>query len=235
MKPYVVVDIETTGTHPLNSDIIEIGAVYVEEGQVIKQFNQLVQPNQEISAYITGITGITNEMVQEAPPIEKVMPQFLDFCEGAFLVGHNIILFDYRMLKAKAALLKLPFEKDGVDTLTISRKMLSKLPSRKLGDLCAYYDIALENAHRAYDDAYATYELFEKLKKDFYEREPQLFKEVPMKWEVPKKIPLTPKQKKYLMSLCAKHGLEIDVDIEQLTKSECSRRIDQIICQYGKL
>ncbi len=234
MRPYVVVDIETTGTHPLNSDIIEIGAVYVEEGKAIKHFNELICPNQEISEYITGITGITNDMVKDAPPIEEVLPRFITFCKEAFLIGHNLILFDYRMLKTKATLLGLPFEKEGLDTLVISRKMLPQLPSRRLGDLCDYYGISLENAHRAYDDAYATYELFEYLKRDFEEIDANLFKEEKMKWESPKNVPLTAKQKKYLISLCTKHGLEVGQDVDHLTKSECSKRIDHIIYQYGK-
>ena len=69
MEKYIVLDIETTGTKPLESDIIEIGAVYIENNQVKDQFNELVKPNEIISEYITGITGITNEMVKDAAPI----------------------------------------------------------------------------------------------------------------------------------------------------------------------
>lgn len=235
MKSYVVVDIETTGAHPTKSDIIEIGAVYVEEGKVKAHFNQLVCPTQEISPYIISITGITNEMVAQAPPIEEVMPEFARFCRDVPLIGHNIILFDYRMLKAKASLLDIPFEKNGIDTLVISRKMLGHLPSRRLGDLCLYYDIRLENAHRAYDDAYATYELFEKLRGDYEGEEPTLFEAKPMIWEVPKFVPMTKRQKAYLQSLCKVHQLTLEEDIEKLSKSECSKLIDGIIAKHGKL
>ena len=157
MNRYVVLDIETTGTHPIRNEIIEIGAVYVENGQVIKKFNELICPRESISEYITGITGIDDTMVADAPPIEEVMPRFIDFCEDVPLIGHNIILFDYRMLKAKAVALGFEFEKKGLDTLNISRKVLGNLPSRRLGALCEYYQINLEHAHRAYDDAFATY------------------------------------------------------------------------------
>ncbi len=234
MEAYVVVDIETTGGHPVNNEIIEIGAVYVENGKVKDSFNQLVRPNEEISEYIIGITGITNEMVADAPPIEIVMPQFINFCKDVPLIGHNINLFDYRMLKAKATLLNLPFNKKCVDTLIISRKMLQELPSRKLGDLCVYYGISLENAHRAYDDAYATYELYKHLEKDFKDKEPRLFKPEALKWEIPKHVPLTKRQKSYLGSLCQRHQVTLEKDINQLSKSEASRLIDGIIAKYGK-
>nr|WP_302596411.1 3'-5' exonuclease [uncultured Cellulosilyticum sp.] len=234
MDAYVVVDIETTGGHPINNEIIEIGAVYVENGEVKESFNQLVRPNEQISDYIIGITGITNEMVVDAPPIEVVMPQFIEFCRDVPLIGHNINLFDYRMLKAKATLLNLPFEKKCVDTLIISRKMLQELPSRKLGDLCIYYGISLENAHRAYDDAHATYELFRNLERDFKFKEPKLFKPEVLKWEVPKYVPMTKRQKSYLEALCNRHQIILEEDTNKLSKSEASRLIDRIISQYGK-
>ena len=234
MKPYVVVDIETTGTKPLESDIIEIGAVYIEDGQVKKTFNQLIYTPQEISEYIVSITGITNEMLKDAPTIEEVMPQFVAFCEEAFLVGHNLILFDYRMLKVKAGMLNMPFEKAGIDTLVIARKCLADLPSRKLGDLCKYYGIDLTNAHRAFDDAYATYELFRALQRDFEDVEAKLFEPEWMKWELPKISPITPRQKKYLSKLCLSHKIELRKSIDAYTKSEASKIIDGIIREYGK-
>lgn len=235
MNRYVVLDIETTGTHPIRNEIIEIGAVYVENGQVVKKFNELICPRESISEYITGITGIDDDMVADAPPIEEVMPQFIEFCGDVPLIGHNIILFDYRMLKAKAVTLGFKFEKQGLDTLVISRKMLEHLPSRRLGALCEYYQISLENAHRAYDDAFATYELFKHLEEDFGKQQPKLFRPEPMIWELPKWEPMTQKQKAYLFSLCKKHQLELEVELERLSKSEASRLIDKIISKHGKI
>ncbi len=235
MEKYVVVDIETTGAHPVDSEIIEIGAVFVEDGKVIKTFNELVKPINSIPEYITGITNITDEMVADAKGIEDVLPRFIEFCEDAILIGHNIILFDYRLLKVKASQIGYKFERKGIDTLVISRKMLAELPSRKLGDLCTYYGISLENAHRAYQDAFATYELFENLRSDFENVEPDLFKSAPMVFKVPKKEPMTNKQKKYLESLYKAHGLELPNDYDKLTKSECSKKIDSIIVKYGKI
>lgn len=235
MNRYVVLDIETTGTHPIRHEIIEIGAVFIENGKEIKRFNQLIRPKEVISDYITSITGIDHDLVKDAPPIEEVMSQFIEFCEDVPLIGHNIILFDYRMLKAQAVKLGYTFEKQGLDTLMISRKMLSDLPSRKLGALCEYYGIDLEHAHRAYDDAYATYELFRYLQNDFQDKVPELFMPQPMVWEMPKREPITAKQKSYLTSLCLKHQLELPQNIEGLSKSEASRMIDGIISKHGKI
>ncbi len=235
MDKYVVVDIETTGANPIKNDIIEIGAVKVVNGKAVDKFSELIRPNELISDYIIGITNITNEMVADKPPLEEIMPRFVEFCEDVPLVGHNIVLFDFRMLKAKATKLGFRFEKLGVDTLTISRKMLSELPSRKLGELCKYYNISLEHAHRAYDDAYATYMLFEHLKKDFYDVEPGIFVPKPMQWSVTKSSAITSKQLAFLKRLYKAHGLEEDVDFTKLTKSEASKLIDKTILAYGRI
>lgn len=234
MKCYVVLDIETTGTHPMRNDIIEIGAIYVKDNQPIKHFKELVRPKEMINEYITNLTGIHYEMVKHAPTLDKVMPDFLEFCEDVPLIGHNIIGFDYRMLKAKATGLGYTFDKEGLDTLVISRKLLSDLPSRKLGALCKHYQISLEHAHRAYDDAYATYELFVRLKKDFEEQEPALFMPEPFVWEVPKWEPITMKQKIYLTSLCQKYHIAVPKNLQSLSKSEASHTIDKIILHHGK-
>lgn len=234
MKEYIVLDIETTGTKPLESDIIEIGAVYVKNDEVQDIFKELVKPNEEISEYITGITGITNEMVKDAKPIEEVLPRFIVFCRGVPLIGHNIEVFDYRMLRVKATRLGLKLENDTLDTLIIARKMLWQLPSRKLGDLCKHYGIDLLRAHRAYDDAYATFELFKCLKNEFGAKDKELFMPHPFAWEMPKQCPMTAKQKKYLLSLCDKHKITLEKAIESLTKSEASRIIDTILREYGR-
>ncbi|MEG0319091.1 MAG: exonuclease domain-containing protein [Niameybacter sp.] len=234
MKNYIVLDIETTGTKPLESDIIEIGAVYVEDGRPKEKFSTLVKPNELISEYITSITGITNEMVQDAAPIEEVMPAFIAFCQDLPLVGHNIDLFDYRMLKVKAERLGLSFEHMTVDTLMISRQVLADLPSRRLGDLCTHYQIDLVHAHRAYDDAYATYELLTHLEAGFKDEAPQFFIPKVNDWKMPKHSPITAKQKNYLLNLCKAHKIELEKPIERFSKSDASKRIDGILRDYGR-
>lgn len=233
-KNYIVLDLETTGSHPIKNEIIEIGAVKVKDGEVIDSFNELVCPKQNIPQYISMLTGITKKMVSDAPPIENVLPRFLKFCGNDVIVGHNVILFDYRMLKAKANSQGYAFEKSAIDTLNIARKCLADLPSRRLGDLCDHYDIELVSAHRALDDAQATYELLTILIQNFYKEQGELFKPRKIGWKVPKQGKATSKQKKFLRYLLSSNNIVIGGDIEQLSKSQASKEIDGIIRKYGR-
>ncbi|OOB79843.1 MAG: hypothetical protein BEN18_02350 [Epulopiscium sp. Nuni2H_MBin001] len=234
MDKYIVVDIESTGVKLSEDEIIEIGAVYIEEGVLKDKFNMLIKPTTPISQNITNITGITNEMVRYSYSIDIVLPKFIEFTRNCPLVGHNINIFDYRLLKIHANRLKLAFNHELVDTLVISRKVLDMLPSRKLGDLCEFYKIRLVNAHRAYDDAYATYELFVKLKQEFGATNPELFIPQKIEFKPPKIEPITLKQVAYLESLCKKYNILPEKDIATMSKSEGSRNIDKIISQYGR-
>ena len=227
----VVVDLETTGCDPEKSQIIEIGAIKVKSGCIIDKYQQLINPEIEISDFITELTGITKDMVCNQPTIEQVIADFMYFCEGYYLLGHNI-LFDYKFIKTNAVRYQYSFEKQAFDTLYLSRKFLKHLPSRSLGSVCDYYHIDLENAHRAYDDAKATYEVFLNLKKEFYNLYPEEFIPKPMMWKPKKQEPITIKQKNYLKKLLRMQKKEIELD--HLTKSEASRFIDQLLKEIRK-
>ncbi|OOB80328.1 MAG: hypothetical protein BEN19_05520 [Epulopiscium sp. Nuni2H_MBin003] len=234
MDKYIVVDIESTGVKLSEDEIIEIGAVYIENGTPKDKFNTLIKPTTPISQNITNITGISNEMVKYAYGVDAVLPKFITFTRGCPLVGHNINIFDYRLLKIHANKLNLAFNCKLVDTLVIARKVLDILPSRKLGDLCEFYNIKLVNAHRAYDDAYATYELFVKLEQQFGLVNPELFIPQQIEFKAPKIEPITSKQIAYLESLCKKYNISPEKDIATMSKSEGSRNIDKIISKYGR-
>lgn len=233
-KELIVLDLETTGSQPVKDEIIEIGAVKAINGEIVDTFNVLIQPRSEIPDYITMLTGIDNSMVANSPYIEEVMPKFLDFCQDYVIVGHNVALFDYRMLKVKANKQGYVFEKHAIDTLILARKFLPDLPSRRLGDLCEYYNINLSSAHRAFHDAKATYELLMHLIKDYYDEAPELFAPRKMAWKVPKQSPITSRQKSFLNYLLTTHNIILKEDINKLSKSEASRRIDTIIREHGR-
>ncbi|OON99562.1 MAG: hypothetical protein ATN35_11985 [Epulopiscium sp. Nele67-Bin004] len=234
MNQYVVVDIESTGAKPIDNEIIEIGAVYVENDIAKDKMSELVRPLSEIPPYITKITGITDEMVCDKYGIEYMLPKFVEFARGSVLIGHNINNFDYKLLKIHASKLNVEFEYKTLDTLLIAREVLKDLPSRKLGDLCKYYGIDLANAHRAYDDAFATYELFKHLKNNFYDDNKHLFVPKNIGFTPPKISPITKKQTVYLETLCKKYNVTLQKDINLLSKSEGSRMIDKIISQHGR-
>ena len=101
MKEYVSVDVETTGLAPKQDKIIEIGAVRVRDGQIVESFTSFVNPGRILPAHITELTGILQEQVDEAEPMESVLPAFLEFAGDLPLVGHRI-LFDYGFLKRAA-------------------------------------------------------------------------------------------------------------------------------------
>ena len=125
LKSYIAFDLETTGLDPMNNEIIEIGALKVRDGKVSERFMEFIKPQELISPAITGLTGISNDMVASARPARSVITDFIDFCEEDILIGHNII-FDYSFTKCTAAREGLPFEKMGIDTLKIAKKVHPK-------------------------------------------------------------------------------------------------------------
>ncbi|HPU14110.1 MAG TPA: DEDD exonuclease domain-containing protein [Aeromicrobium sp.] len=166
---FCVVDLETTGGSPAKgAAITEVGAVKVRGGQVLGEFATLVNPNQAIPAFITVLTGITDQMVSQAPPISEVLPAFLDFSRDTVLVAHNAG-FDLGFLKHAAKELEISWPgNDVIDTVKLARRVLSRdeVPNMKLSTLSARFS-SVEPDHRALTDARATVDvlhaLFERL------------------------------------------------------------------------
>ncbi len=234
MKEYIVVDVETTGLRPKRDRLLEIGAWKVKEGRFTDSFHCLVDPAMKIPERITELTGITDEMVAGQKRIDQVIREFVEFAGELPLVGHHLI-FDYAFLKSAAVNHNLSFERKGVDTLKISRQVLAELPSRKLGDLCTYFGIPQERAHRADEDARVTALLYEILKERYQEQAPELFLPVPLEYKMKKQSPITKAQKVYLNDLLKYHTMTLDMQIDSLSKSEASRLIDGIILQHGRI
>ncbi len=157
--PYVVFDIETTGFSPVNNRIIEIGAVRVEQGRITDRFSTFVNPDEPIPFRIEQLTGINDGMVLSAPKVDKVLPEFLNFCEGAALVAHNAS-FDISFIARNAESLGLFFDPTVLDTVALARILLPQLNRYKLDTVAKALNISLENHHRAVDDAEATAEIF---------------------------------------------------------------------------
>lgn len=230
---YVVVDLETTGLQPSKDRILEIGAVKVVNGEVVDTFCTFVDPRMVIPEKIQQLTGITQEMVEGQSLAEKAIADFLVFSDGMLLMGHNL-LFDYSFLKHQAAKQKFVFEKDGIDTLKIARKLLPELESRSLTSLCGYFGIESGHAHRAYHDALATHLVYEKMK-SLDKANEKIFEPYTLTYKVKKQSPITDSQKAYLNDLVKYHRIKLDVVIDSLTKSEASRKIDTIISEYGRI
>lgn len=159
-QPYVIVDVETTGGGHEQHRITEIAVVRVEQGIVVKEWSQLINPERRIPHAITELTGISNDMVAAAPLFVEVADQFLSLCDGAIFVAHNVN-FDYGFLRREFARLDRTFRMPKLCTVQLARRYLMKLSSYRLSALCKAYGIELKNHHRALADARATAELFQ--------------------------------------------------------------------------
>lgn len=175
---YVVVDIETTGLD-FSCHIIEISALKVSGNSIVDKFSSLVKPapffipeddfkvEHYVNSFITDLTGITDDMLRNAPPLKQVISDFATFIGDSVLIGHNIASFDSNFLyDAFIKILNIPLSNDFVDTLRIARWTLPNLQHHRLSDLAEYYHIDHQTMHCGIVDCQITQSCYEKLKSD---------------------------------------------------------------------
>lgn len=168
-ESYVALDIETTGLNPAQEQILELAAARMENGKVVERFSQLVNPGVKIPSFITGLTGIRDDMVAGAPKITDALPAFLEFIGGSLLLGHNTA-FDLRFIRYNSmVVLKHRVMNQYMDTLRISRLLFPDLPNHKLTTLINAFHVGETVEHRALSDAIQTAWCYEYMKK--YARE----------------------------------------------------------------
>jgi len=170
---FVILDLETSGAAPsTGAGITEIGAVKVRGGEIIGEFQTFVNPQHGLSEFITSLTGITDDMLANAPKIKSVLPDFFEFLgshKETVLVAHNAP-FDLGFLKAAATKHQYPWPPYPViDTVRIARSVLDRdeVPNCKLSTLATFFGATTSPTHRALDDARATVDvlhgIFERL------------------------------------------------------------------------
>ena len=163
-REYVVLDIETTGLSPNRDEIIELSALWIRNDEIVEEFNRLVKPAGEISVFISNLTGITPEMVADAPDISTAIREFDDFCAGKIILGHNIKFdigfIDYNLRKYHG----LAFSNDYIDSLRITRILLPHLSNKKLGTLANFFGFNTDGMHRGLKDCKVTFMCFCKFK-----------------------------------------------------------------------
>lgn len=162
----VVFDIETTGLDPETCEITEIGAVKIEHGQITEVFSSFAKPKSPIPDEVTQLTHITNEMVANAPDIEDVIADFYDWSSGCVISGHNVVGFDLKFVRKVGSKIGLKFDNQIIDTLIVARQSNLRVPNYKLGTLVKALGLVLNDAHRAFNDAYATAQVLMELNKD---------------------------------------------------------------------
>ncbi len=169
-KDYTIIDIETTGLDPKYDSIIEIGALKIRNNEIIDSFKTLIYTDNYIDEFITELTGITNEMIKNAPLIDTVLVKFLDFIDDDILVGHNVN-FDINFLYDSCLKnLNKYLTNDFIDTMRLSRKLNKELKHNRLVDLIKFYNIDIDNQHRALDDCSSTYKIFLKIQESIIQK-----------------------------------------------------------------
>jgi len=156
---FVVLDTETTGLRPGPDRVIELAGVRVRGGEAVASFQSLINPGRRIPPFIAQFTGITQEMLADAPPAREILPGFLTFIDGAILVGHNLG-FDLGFLSHEAQLLGHAFPIEGLDTIPLARRFLPTLKRFKLDMVAAHLNIPATHRHRALGDARVTAAVF---------------------------------------------------------------------------
>lgn len=234
IQNYVAVDLEMTGLNAKRDSILEIGAVRVKNKQVEAEYQALIHPHLELSEEVIALTGITNEMAAGGREMDEVFPEIMEFFGDSPLLGHNV-MFDYGFLKQAAINRNTLFERQGIDTLKIARKVLPPDEKKTLQALCGRFGIVCGHRHRALDDALAAMELYELLEAEYETAQPELFVPFPLVYKTKKQQPATNRQKNHLKQLADYHRIVLNVSWETLTKNEASRQIDRLISQYGRI
>ena len=159
---YAIVDIETTGGYAAANGIIELSIKIFDGTTIVEEYETLVNPGQHIPKYIQAFTGITNEMVENAPYFEEVAEKVFTILQGNIFIAHNVN-FDYSFIKNHLAFFGYTLNTKKLCTVRLSRQIFPGFPSYSLGNLCQSLGIELNNRHRAGGDALATVTLFKLL------------------------------------------------------------------------
>ena len=168
---FCVFDTETTGLDPGVEYMTEIGAVIVKNGEVVEEFDTFVKPGKPITPKITELTGITNEMVADAPGEKEALEAFLKFAGDRILVGHNVHAFDMRFLRAAAKRSGIKLEPTYIDTLTMAQAMYPGLHNYKQGTINKHLELPAYEAHRACEDSAALGRIFGVMLNDLKEKQ----------------------------------------------------------------
>ena len=231
---YVVIDLEMTGLNAKRDVILEVGAVRVRGGLAEATCAAILNTGRRLPEQVVQLTGITEAMAAAGRDPEEAMAEFFAFLGEDVLVGQNLI-FDYSFLKQWAVNHNFPFERNAADTLKLARLFLPREEKKDLESLCRYFGILRRNGHRALDDAWETWQLFEKLKETYGEEHPEAFVPFPLQYKAKKITPATARQKENLRKLAACHGLKVPEDLDQLSRGEVSRLTDLWLAAYGRV
>lgn len=156
---YAIVDIETTGGNPRRDKITDIAVIIHDGTKIVNEFSSLINPECRIPYHITAMTGITNEMVADAPKFYEIARDLVEITQNKVFVAHNVS-FDYYFIRSEFQRLGYDFRREKLCTVRLSKKILPGHASYSLGRICSDLNIEITNRHRALGDALATAKLF---------------------------------------------------------------------------
>lgn len=165
-EPLVFVDIETNGLNHVRGRVIEVGAIRVENGKVVRHFKSLVDPEAELPQYISRLTGITSGDLVGAPTFRQIADELNEVMTGAIFVAHNV-RFDYSFLKQEFSRLNQSFLPKQLCTVKLSRALYPEERSHKLESLIRRHSFQVAARHRAYDDAHVLWQFVQHIQKHF--------------------------------------------------------------------
>lgn len=230
---YTVIDLEMTGLNVKLDKVIEIGAVRVRDHREVARLAALVNPRRQIPERVVQLTGITNEEAAAGADENDALQELLAFIGDDVIVGHNVS-FDYSFVKQWAVNRRMPLTLYACDTLRIARATLPGGQSKKLEDLCVYYQIERERAHRALDDAVETQRIFECMMQQYVLEKAELFLPRELTYKAKRQTPATAHQIERLREYRALHDIHDEISWETLTRSEASRLQDKYYATYGR-
>lgn len=168
ISDYCVLDLETTGFIPTKSKIIEISALRVRDNKVVAEYSTLVNPQCSIPKGASAVNRITDDMVKDAPTIETVIPDFLQFVGNDVIIGYNNATFDMNMTYDAVFESKgIPFRNNYIDVLYLARNSLPELDNHRLETVCNHFSFNTVGEHRALKDCYLTKACYDRLYNDF--------------------------------------------------------------------
>lgn len=165
-KNFTIVDVETTGGSPFFSRIIEVGLLRVEHGEVVEEFQTLINPGQEIPEFITKMTGIQDRDVATAPTFAEIADELITKFEDSVFVAHNVN-FDYGFIKEEYRRLGYGFIADRLCTVRLSRSLYKEHKRHNLGEIIERFGFNTINRHRAFDDAKVLWDFLQHIKTEF--------------------------------------------------------------------
>lgn len=224
ISDYIAIDLETTGIRLSKDKIIEVGLLKVKDSHIIDTFSCVINPDMQVDDKILELTKISKNELENAKRIHEVINHIVDFCEEYVLLGHNTI-FDYSFVKKEANRAGLEFEKRGIDTYKLCKRVLPENVRKNLTEACNYFGIERKNSHRAFSDAYYTHVLFQEIIKNFKTLE---ISSEAMKVKIKKFVPIRKRTKEDLQKLLNCHRIGCKVNIDLLSESEAKRMMDKI-------